>query len=87
MSQSPIHEGNQLLLVWISWLVSWSLNHFLSTTMKQRWQMPKMSIHLPTRTQKASIVYSSGVQLLDYGAMGHPCEPQHWHQGNREGGR
>lgn len=42
--------------------------------------MSKKSIHLATRTQKASIVYSSSVQLLDYGAMGHPCEMQHWHQ-------
>lgn len=39
--------------------------------------MPKKSIHLATRTQKACIVYSSGVRLLDYGAMGHPWEPQH----------
>lgn len=45
--------------------------------MKQRRQMPKKSIHLATRTQKASTVYSSSVQLLDYGAMGHPCEMKH----------
>lgn len=45
--------------------------------MKQRWQVPKKSIHLATRTQKAFIVYSSSVQRLDYGAMGHPCEPQY----------
>lgn len=76
-SQSSIPVGNQWLVIWISWLAFWSLSSSVSTTMKQRWQMPKKSIHLATRTQKASTVYSSSVQLLDYGAMGHPCEMKH----------
>lgn len=61
-----------MLAVCISWSVSLSLSPALHH---------RGPIHLPTWTQKASTVYSSSIRLLDYGAMGHHCEPQHWHQG------
>lgn len=68
-----------MLAVCISWSVSSSLDPALHHN-RAGMAGGKRPVHLPTWTRKASAVYSSSFQLLDYGAMGHHCEPQHWHR-------
>lgn len=79
--QSPVPEGRNQCWLFASLGQSVYLSVPFFITIKQRWQVAKRPIHLPTWTQKASTVYSSSIQLLDYGAMGHHCELQHWYHG------